>query len=143
MWSQKAAAPSLSVLVPPLSPPDWSSSVAASCFLPPSLSEALYVARPLSSVSGGSEGEGLQQHTDFVKPSSSWCSLMSLLFAPSSLHSGNKKFFLRRRSDIITAAAHRKFWAPRRRRDFLKPALPQTKCLPLKLQRAALNEFND
>lgn len=97
MWSQKAAAPSLSVLAPPLSPPDWSSSVAASCFLPPSLSLALYVARPLSAVSGGrDEGEGLQ-HTDFVKPSSSWRSLTSLLFAPSSLRPrfilGTKTFF--------------------------------------------------
>lgn len=37
-------------------------------------------------------------------------------------------FSLLRRSDIITAAVHRKFWAPRRRRDSLKPALPQIKC---------------
>lgn len=121
------------VLAPPLSPPDWSSSVAASCFLPPSLSVALYVARPLSSVSGGPEREGLQ-HTEHL--------LLLVLPDVAALRPvlasfwEQKVFSLLRRSDIITAAA------PRR-----KPALPQIKCVHLKLPGATLGlsveQFNE
>lgn len=77
------------VLTPPLSPPDWSSSVAASCFLSPSLSVALYVARPLlicvGGVGGAEEGGASAAHR--------LCKALLLLALRPRVILGTKRFF--------------------------------------------------
>lgn len=137
MRSQKAAAPSLSSsrllsllqTGAPLWPPAASS-------LPLSLRLSMSLA-PSHLCRGGQRGGA---------PAHILCEALLLLVLPdvaalcSVLASfcEQKVCSLLRRSDIITAAAHRKFWAPRRQQDFLKPAPPQTKCVHLKLQGATL-----
>lgn len=147
MCSQKAAAPSLSssrllslLRTGALLSPPAASSLPLSLWLSMSLA-------PSHLCRGGLRGGASAAHRR--------CKALLLLVLPdvSALRSvlalfwEQKVFSLLRRSDIITAAADRKFWAPRRRQDFVKAALPQIKCLHRQLQEATLGlsvkQFNE